>query len=79
MTTFKSLAEVVAYIMKGEDASKYRWNNAAGDWDIEDIRCNSQMYDDQYGEYCVDVEDYSIYDSDYKGGECLFRRIEDAE
>ncbi len=32
MKRFKTLAEVVAYIMDGEDASKYRWNNDAGDW-----------------------------------------------
>lgn len=79
MKVFKTLAEVVAYIMDGEDASKYRWNNAAGDWDIEDIKCNADMYDEKCSEYTVDVETYDIYDDNYKGGECLFRRIEDAE
>ncbi len=79
MKAFKTLAEVVAYIMDGEDASKYRWNNNAGDWDIEDIECNADMYDEKYSEYSVDVETYDIYDDNYKGGECLFRRIEDAE
>jgi len=73
------LTEVAAYITDGEDASKYRWNNDAGDWDIEDIQCNAQMYDEQYSEYAVDVETYDIYDGEFKGGECLFRRIDDAK
>ncbi|MEZ3464688.1 MAG: hypothetical protein K1W23_21525 [Lachnospiraceae bacterium] len=79
MRTFKTLTEVAAYITDGEDASKYRWNNDAGDWDIEDIQCNAQMYDEQYSEYAVDVETYDIYDGEFKGGECLFRRIDDAK
>jgi len=79
LRTFKTLTEVAAYITDGEDASKYRWNNDAGDWDIEDIQCNAQMYDEQYSEYAVDVETYDIYDGEFKGGECLFRRIDDAK
>lgn len=79
MHTFKTLAEVIAYITDGEDASKYRWNNAAGDWDTQDILLNASMYDDIYSEYTLDIDTYDIYDSDYKGGECLFKRIEDAQ
>ena len=74
MKIFRTLAEVVEYIKDCEEASNYRWNNAGGDWDIEDILCNTIMYDDQYSEYTVDVETYDIYDADYKSGECLFRR-----
>lgn len=73
------MAEVVAYIMDGEDASGYRWSNSAGDWDLEEIRLAAAEYDGQYSGYALDVEVYDIYDSDYKGGECLFRRIDDAE
>ena len=79
MKTFKNLAEVVEYIKDGENTSKYRWNNGAGDWDVDDILSNAAMYDEQYNEYTVDIETYDIYDGRYKGGECLFSRIEDAE
>lgn len=75
MMTFKTLADVADYIADGEDVSKYRWNNDAGDWDIDDIRCNAAMYDNQYSEYAVDPVTYDI-DAD---GERVFDRIEDAE
>ena len=75
MRTFKTLVEVVEYIKDGKDVSSYRWSNDAGDWDIEDILCNANMYDEQYDEYCVDVETYDIYDENYKGGELLFARV----
>lgn len=79
MRRFKTLSEVVSYIKEGEDSSNYRQNNAGGDWDIGDILCNAGMYDNQYNEYTVDVETYDIYDENYKSGECLFGRIDNAD
>lgn len=79
MHMFKTLAEVIAYITDREDTTKCRWNNAAGDWDTQDILLNASMYDDIYSEYTLDIDTYDIYDSAYKGGECLFKRIEDAQ
>lgn len=75
MKNFKRLEEVVAYIMDGEETTAYRWNNDGGDWNIEDIRTNAPMYDEQYSGYSVDIETYDIYNAD--GTEKLFARIED--
>lgn len=77
MKTFQTLAQVVEYIKEGEDVKNYRWNNAAGDWDIDDILCNAAMYDENYSSYTVDIITYDIYDENYMDGEILFSRIED--
>ncbi len=77
MRNFKLLEEIIEYIKQDKNTANYRWNNDSGDWDIEDIRLAAPQYNEQYECYCVDVDTYDIYDENYKGGECLFSRIED--
>ena len=75
MMNFKKFLEVVAHIRQdAENPDSLRWNNAAGDWSLDDLETNATQYDDVFSEFCVD-DDYSIHMGD---AEDDLMRIEDA-
>lgn len=39
----------------------YIWNNDAGDWDIDDILINYEVYDKVYTSYYLDIRTFNIY------------------
>lgn len=69
--TYKTLKEVVAGIREIEEEYKSMiWNNDAGDWDLEDIETNSEIYDEVVNEYILDTMNYDITSG---SGAVLFR------
>lgn len=73
MISFCSLKDVVGYIMDGEDTKNYRWNNDAGEWDLEDILLAVEEYDKVYHEYILNIETYDIF----AAGKEIFARLQD--
>lgn len=75
MMNFNSFLEVVNHIRQNaENPEILRWNNAAGDWDLEELEENASQYDEVFSGFCVD-DDYSIHVGD---AEDDLTRIEDA-